>query len=133
MDHFPRTYSSYHTQVAVACRPRHRRCASHLLRSYPPLLPYTRHIQSILGIDPTSSSGPLLTRYFSVDAIQSISITYPNNSTHNLAPPTSASSLSDVFQPSNPPTGLSGPKLRVRSEEHTSELQSQSNLVCRLL
>src|SRR2546427_3456513 len=25
------------------------------------------------------------------------------------------------------------PKLKVRSEEHTSELQSQSNLVCRLL
>src|SRR2546430_12944248 len=25
------------------------------------------------------------------------------------------------------------PSLRVRSEEHTSELQSQSNLVCRLL
>src|SRR2546427_11798612 len=34
-----------------------------------------------------------------------------------------------------PPTGL-GTKLaprRARSEEHTSELQSQSNLVCRLL
>src|SRR2546427_8164374 len=31
--------------------------------------------------------------------------------------------------------GLSGPKreLASRSEEHTSELQSQSNLVCRLL
>src|SRR2546430_8959480 len=29
-------------------------------------------------------------------------------------------------------TGLSG-KIRIRSEEHTSELQSQSNLVCRLL
>src|SRR2546430_11327870 len=27
----------------------------------------------------------------------------------------------------------SGPKLTHRSEEHTSELQSQSNLVCRLL
>src|SRR5688572_31045813 len=26
-----------------------------------------------------------------------------------------------------------GPRLRRRSEEHTSELQSQSNLVCRLL
>src|SRR5688572_31177903 len=26
-----------------------------------------------------------------------------------------------------------GPKIWVRSEEHTSELQSQSNLVCRLL
>src|SRR2546430_10364662 len=28
---------------------------------------------------------------------------------------------------------LQVPHLRVRSEEHTSELQSQSNLVCRLL
>src|SRR2546430_6835250 len=28
---------------------------------------------------------------------------------------------------------LEGPTARMRSEEHTSELQSQSNLVCRLL
>src|SRR5688572_31326901 len=28
---------------------------------------------------------------------------------------------------------LRGEELRIRSEEHTSELQSQSNLVCRLL
>src|SRR2546430_10856403 len=31
------------------------------------------------------------------------------------------------------PQALSGAKLSRRSEEHTSELQSQSNLVCRLL
>src|SRR3989475_8840953 len=30
-------------------------------------------------------------------------------------------------------SGSDTKKLRVRSEEHTSELQSQSNLVCRLL
>src|SRR2546427_7849020 len=29
--------------------------------------------------------------------------------------------------------GSSCPRIRARSEEHTSELQSQSNLVCRLL
>src|SRR2546430_8593997 len=29
--------------------------------------------------------------------------------------------------------GISRPSVRLRSEEHTSELQSQSNLVCRLL
>src|SRR2546430_12161998 len=28
---------------------------------------------------------------------------------------------------------LAGPRVSMRSEEHTSELQSQSNLVCRLL
>src|SRR2546427_8154263 len=32
-----------------------------------------------------------------------------------------------------PPELLAGPLADVRSEEHTSELQSQSNLVCRLL
>src|SRR5579859_4611116 len=37
-------------------------------------------------------------RHFSADAI----FHYLNNPTHNLAPPTSASSLSNVFQPSNP-------------------------------
>src|SRR2546427_5272501 len=31
------------------------------------------------------------------------------------------------------PPGLSGAPILYRSEEHTSELQSQSNLVCRLL
>src|SRR2546430_10420999 len=31
------------------------------------------------------------------------------------------------------PAGLQAPARRIRSEEHTSELQSQSNLVCRLL
>src|SRR2546427_2421950 len=30
-------------------------------------------------------------------------------------------------------TGIRPPMARMRSEEHTSELQSQSNLVCRLL
>src|SRR2546430_11933494 len=30
-------------------------------------------------------------------------------------------------------SGTAGESLEVRSEEHTSELQSQSNLVCRLL
>src|SRR5205085_12172634 len=34
------------------------------------------------------------------------------------------------ISPSRKQTGLSS---RIRSEEHTSELQSQSNLVCRLL
>src|SRR2546430_6813631 len=32
-----------------------------------------------------------------------------------------------------PPSRRPSPSLRRRSEEHTSELQSQSNLVCRLL
>src|SRR2546430_6800369 len=36
--------------------------------------------------------------------------------------------------PAEPPGHVLGPRRRVgRSEEHTSELQSQSNLVCRLL
>src|SRR2546430_12506153 len=33
----------------------------------------------------------------------------------------------------NPDESLAGPSMLSRSEEHTSELQSQSNLVCRLL
>src|SRR2546430_13517064 len=35
--------------------------------------------------------------------------------------------------PSSTPCGSSRPSPGCRSEEHTSELQSQSNLVCRLL
>src|SRR2546430_5340989 len=44
--------------------------------------------------------------------------------------------LLELRTPQAPPAGmrqLSGSSIRGRSEEHTSELQSQSNLVCRLL
>src|SRR5688572_31002540 len=46
--------------------------------------------------------------------------------------------LPDVGEPPDPPSLLEETRTRllhglVRSEEHTSELQSQSNLVCRLL
>src|SRR2546427_8716625 len=39
----------------------------------------------------------------------------------------------DVRVPESPSHGVRIPLARDRSEEHTSELQSQSNLVCRLL
>src|SRR5688572_32303088 len=39
----------------------------------------------------------------------------------------------DGERPRAPPPGLHADPPRLRSEEHTSELQSQSNLVCRLL
>src|SRR5256886_8389270 len=41
--------------------------------------------------------------------------------------------LVEAVAPWHPPSALPGPRPRVRSEEHTSELQSQSNLGCRLL
>src|SRR2546427_3779172 len=51
-----------------------------------------------------------------------------------------ASAIRGVFQVAQDKEGLNqpaifleGPREDVRSEEHTSELQSQSNLVCRLL
>src|SRR2546430_9513114 len=40
---------------------------------------------------------------------------------------------SQSFQPSNPQFTSTARSCLDRSEEHTSELQSQSNLVCRLL
>src|SRR5688572_32211598 len=43
------------------------------------------------------------------------------------------SSLNVVSLVISTPSRKSGPTTSVRSEEHTSELQSQSNLVCRLL
>src|SRR2546427_1786927 len=44
-----------------------------------------------------------------------------------------ARGLGDVPEPDGRTDGDVEPALCVRSEEHTSELQSQSNLVCRLL
>src|SRR5256885_4773096 len=41
--------------------------------------------------------------------------------------------LSGVFRPGQGPADSTGTCLRLRSEEHTSELQSPCNLVCRLL
>src|SRR5690606_39585426 len=38
-----------------------------------------------------------------------------------------------VVAPVEGDAGLAAPQLRLRSEEHTSELQSRENLVCRLL
>src|SRR2546430_12647058 len=49
----------------------------------------------------------------------------PHATAHALLPPRSAATPTPL--PSAPQTGCG------RSEEHTSELQSQSNLVCRLL
>src|SRR5438270_3629457 len=54
---------------------------------------------------------------------------FTNFLTHTSAPP-SDPRASPVSQANNMPPRL---KMSVRSEEHTSELQSQSNLVCRLL
>src|SRR2546430_11231686 len=55
-----------------------------------------------------------------------------------LEPLPSVTALSRPLPPSTvtaseTPVRQSRGRLRVRSEEHTSELQSQSNLVCRLL
>src|SRR2546430_12904619 len=41
--------------------------------------------------------------------------------------------IGDALNPAAPVAGGGAPQRRGRSEEHTSELQSQSNLVCRLL
>src|SRR2546430_5513362 len=43
--------------------------------------------------------------------------------------------MSEVYPPTRQPQSIRTPvsRSRRRSEEHTSELQSQSNLVCRLL
>src|SRR2546430_13067731 len=48
---------------------------------------------------------------------------------HGGSPPRPLSPLPDTGEPPRPHPG----RPRGRSEEHTSELQSQSNLVCRLL
>src|SRR2546430_8774016 len=45
----------------------------------------------------------------------------------------SSSSTSPVGEASSPRATIVSSSSRLRSEEHTSELQSQSNLVCRLL
>src|SRR5438270_3489746 len=51
------------------------------------------------------------------------------------SPTSVVSHVSVVVQAADPPARLApfAPRTSKRSEEHTSELQSQSNLVCRLL
>src|SRR5579859_3728568 len=112
MDHFLHTHSSCNMQVAVD----HTIAGSQAISGRTPLFSHTPGTcnQSWVSTQPASRATPLVEapptqqqqlafpqRHFSADAIESI-FHYLNNSTHNLAPPTSASSLSDVFQPSNP-------------------------------
>src|SRR5260221_2854220 len=57
---------------------------------------------------------------------------------HRRGPPGPVGGRPGPAQPGNaspvsPPTLPPGVRLRARSEEHTSELQSHSDLVCRLL
>src|SRR2546430_5865874 len=77
------------------------------------LFPYTTLFRSLLERSPPSApdSGPNTPEYYGL----------PNATWSYTNTPYSARSA----QPSN--------HLPCRSEEHTSELQSQSNLVCRLL
>src|SRR5438046_4015012 len=52
----------------------------------------------------------------------------------NIAPPSPMKILAGLkFQRRNPAAAPSTAAARMRSEEHTSELQSLTNLVCRLL
>src|SRR5260370_14405842 len=53
----------------------------------------------------------------------------PQNRSRNLLSPARVTLSEHQEYPSGPPTGSEKP----RSEEHTSELQSHLNLVCRLL
>src|SRR2546427_6576629 len=52
---------------------------------------------------------------------------------HVLIPGLPSRGVLASFQRANSPRPLEGGAPGIRSEEHTSELQSQSNLVCRLL
>src|SRR2546430_4836353 len=58
----------------------------------------------------------------------------PRRSPHILAPPTFDLAIdSGIFHQVRAPQAPAQQDASWRSEEHTSELQSQSNLVCRLL
>src|SRR2546427_8646815 len=56
----------------------------------------------------------------------------PQRGTRSTLPPTLTSALS-AYTPTSAHTRSPATSAWLRSEEHTSELQSQSNLVCRLL
>src|SRR2546430_9091095 len=56
----------------------------------------------------------------------------PSTCCHARSPSSTLSSSSSICAV-NPTSNTSGNERFIRSEEHTSELQSQSNLVCRLL
>src|SRR5688572_30952291 len=71
---------------------------------------------------PRSTLFPYTTLFRSIDATTGL-----------LAPFSVASSRQIRSEPETVPPGESTRRTTARSEEHTSELQSQSNLVCRLL
>src|SRR2546430_13284618 len=80
---------------------------------------------SVAGLTPSRSDAPAYPRAQSASAMPaSVSRAANRNAAPKIAPTKSAWKI-DI--------ALSPPARSSRSEEHTSELQSQSNLVCRLL
>src|SRR5688572_32086404 len=76
---------------------------------------------------PTSTLFPYTTLFRSLPMVNYTTTTTNNNNSSITDDPLEASHLFSAFLlPSSESSDL-------RSEEHTSELQSQSNLVCRLL
>src|SRR5256886_4417582 len=87
---------------------------------------------------PRSTLFPYTTLFRSIEtglakgALDRVSRRDPNKVYHKLEAKDLAA-LSPDFNWNVYLTGIGAPATQVRSEEHTSELQSQSNLVCRLL
>src|SRR5688572_32040262 len=77
---------------------------------------------------PSPASHPLMVCFFFNDTATTEIYTL---SLHDALPISLGSDASSMTVPADPSQSLTHP--RARSEEHTSELQSQSNLVCRLL
>src|SRR2546427_4969802 len=79
---------------------------------------------------PRSTLFPYTTLFRSVPNLRRRSGSDARRRTLRTNAPRSAGSQT---KPPSPSPTSSGSEPRLRSEEHTSELQSQSNLVCRLL
>src|SRR3990167_10095983 len=108
---------AHRSTAAMPCPGHSAGAAAGPARTHPP----RRHPQSGLRWDKTCSEGPI---HQTGSAIQGLQL-----SCRLLTSMRNVPEFSDLFLDSSQAPG----KRIERSEEHTSELQSQSNLVCRLL
>src|SRR5688572_31040627 len=91
---------------------------------------------SELTVEQSTTSEPGERADASAPTTSITSLSAETHATTASTPEASSVSVDAALQPSSAASALAFPSVRfqtARSEEHTSELQSQSNLVCRLL
>src|SRR5699024_11779009 len=98
---------------------------------HPHLLSFPTRRSSDLSHSPSGYNGKRQVRY----VYSTESSSFPRTSSSNISPESGSFASTSIIRPVVPVGEASSsvaPEFKIRSEEHTSELQSRFDLVCRL-